>query len=509
MKSIYNNPSELEKSAKEKYCFPDYIMMENAASAMEIVVDSVIQDCKQKISQILIVCGAGNNGADGLALARRLHSKYEVQVLLLAQPKTNEGKTQYLMSQKVGVNFLTQDDFSDFRAKSDCFIIIDCIFGTGFHGNLPADIAKIIEKLNSFQNAIRIACDISSGLKFNSDITVTMGSLKTSLFSDEAKNVSGKIFIADLGIGHADFEKCLSTDTFLLEQCDTNLPFRKEKSSHKGKFGHACIFAGEKSGAAILAAEAALAFGAGLVSLIKSENSNLAQFKISPYLMVSKEIPAKTTAILLGSGLGPEQACENAANFLTSWFTSNKQNANPKTGPACVLDADMMNYPKLKELLTKLNSIENARIIITPHLKELSSFCSICELGTYSVSELSSIETRRQIGLKAAELFPRTAIIMKSANSLISVPTFNSESTNSFCEFFVCADGNQSLAKAGSGDVLAGLCVSLLAQGYDIKKAAIAACESHALASEYDSNGNTLCSEDFSLTAQSLIKNLL
>ena len=74
------------------------------------------------------------------------------------------------------------------------------------------------------------------------------------------------------------------------------------------------------------------------------------------------------------------------------WFTSNKQNANPKTGPACVLDADMMSYPKLKELLTKLNSIENARIIITPHLKELSSFCSICGLGTYSVSELSSIK---------------------------------------------------------------------------------------------------------------------
>nr|MCR5698810.1 NAD(P)H-hydrate epimerase [Treponemataceae bacterium] len=227
MKSIYNNPAELEKSAKEKYCFPEYIMMENAASAMEIVVDSVAQDCGEKIGKVLIVCGGGNNGADGLALARRLNSKYDIQVLLLAQPKTDEGKTQYLMAQKVGVKIC-----SDFSANLTCAddknascagdknascadltcadqscsgttfatgtsIIVDCIFGTGFHGKLPDDISKLIEQLNSCPNAIRIACDISSGLKFNSDITVTMGSLKTSLFSDEAKNASGKIFIAD------------------------------------------------------------------------------------------------------------------------------------------------------------------------------------------------------------------------------------------------------------------------------------------------------------------------
>lgn len=496
MKAIFENSSELEKRVKEKYHFPQYVMMENASSSMEIVLNSVLEDYgygntpNGTKAQVLIVCGKGNNGADGLALARRIHSKYEVFVYLCGNDmKTDEGKTQLDMARQIGVDFISEDEFEKLLLSSRMKIIVDCIFGTGFHGELPEKIAYLINLMNDAQG-VKIACDIPSGLAFKADFTVTMGTLKTSLFSDKAKAVCGEIFIADLGIGHEDFEKCAVPEAFLIENSDISLPFRKQKDAHKGSFGHAVVVSGEKSGAAILASEASVAFGSGLTTIVKSENSNLEQFKISPVLMISDTLPKKTTALLLGCGLGrSEENYEKAENIIEEYVSL--CNAEKKD-VSLVLDADMMYYPNIKELLTRLNKIENAKVVLTPHLKELSSLVHLCGLGEISVSELNSIEERIRIGKAFSDLFPKTAIIMKSANTLI-------------CEgksyaFFVCADGKASLAKGGSGDVLAGLVLSLLAQGYDIKNACITATEMHALSSQQG--------DEFYLTAEDLRKNI-
>ena len=147
----------------------------------------------QKNSSILIVCGSGNNGADGLALARHLFGKFEVFIYLSKDSETKIGKLQEKRVKSIGVNFVNEIFQAD--------IIVDCLFGTGLNKELDENSVFLINSLNSF-NSFKIACDIPSGLNslgqviqtaFKADITITMGALKTALLTDIAKDFVGKI----------------------------------------------------------------------------------------------------------------------------------------------------------------------------------------------------------------------------------------------------------------------------------------------------------------------------
>ena len=478
MKPIFNDTTILEADAKKKFHFPDYVMMENAASAMErlILKQNPLPD------QLFIVCGKGNNGADGIALARKLACKIHSYILLLGAPKTPEAKIQKEMAEACKVDFLTENDFV--AKLSSCKkndVIVDCIFGTGFKGELPAQIKNLILKLNSI-DARKIACDISSGLEFNADITVTMGALKSALFSDKAKAVSGKIITADLGISENLFTKCESPDAYLVEKTDAKLPYRKNKSAHKGNFGHAAVFCGEKSGAGIIAGSASLVSGSGLSSLIKTEKSDISQFKISPELMISDSIPENTTSILIGSGLG-KQNVTKIINKFENWFRNSKK-------AAAVIDADMFYFPELGNLLSELNKIQDAKIILTPHPKELANLSKICGFGEQTTAEI--LEHRFEFGKAFTKKYKNTVLVMKSANTVIAADN----------QLYIISDGCQNLAKAGSGDVLAGIINGLLAQGYSAKDAAITGCELHALAAQ------EIGEEAFFLTPELLIKTI-
>ena len=186
--------------------------MENAASALEREIDGFFctannftlkseSDCPFCTKNVLILCGSGNNGGDGLALARRIYGKYDVKVVLISAPKTDEAKLQQKMAQAVGVEIM---DFSQFEqpalsrqnsnqtvtkpfAKPSFVpaVIVDCIFGTGFHGELPTKVKSLLEQINEnpeYKSSYKIACDIPSALFFKADVTVTMGALKSILY---------------------------------------------------------------------------------------------------------------------------------------------------------------------------------------------------------------------------------------------------------------------------------------------------------------------------------------
>ena len=481
MKAIFSNSQEVETEAKNRYKFPPFIMMENAASAMEDAVKSI--PAPQKV---LILCGSGNNGGDGYALARRLCGKIECLVVALGNPKTEEAIVQRQMAEAAGVTIISEEAFWEAGGAGELEkfnVIVDCILGTGFTGDLRENVEKIVEKLNAL-SAYKIACDIPTGLKFKADITITMGCLKTTLFSDKAKEVCGTVSVADLGIQTCRFEACGTPSAFLIEQGDIKLPFRKNKAAHKGSYGHTAVFAGEKSGAGILAATAALNFGSGLVTLVKTENSNLEQFKITPELMISSTIPANTTSMLIGSGLGSGEAADNALKTVIEWYKSAKS-------PACVLDADLFGNKNISKILQALSDERpDGKIILTPHLKELKNlYVALFPEKQFSVQELSFAEKRIEVGKEITARFPAVTVIMKSANTFIA---HNGES-------FICNNGSQSLAKAGSGDVLAGMTAALLAQGYTAKDAAITAVYVHAAAGASFSEG-----EGFDLTALKL-----
>ena len=282
MQKVFHNPSELEKLAKSKYAIPPFLMMENAARGL---ADFILDFAPESV---LILCGKGNNGGDGYAAARFLQDKCEVTLVSLEAPAAEEAKAQYEMCRLLGIPVTSEKPL-----LKNFSLILDCIYGTGFHGELPEDVKKLLDDVNK-SAAIKVACDIPSGLYFHADYTITMGCQKLALYSDKAKDVCGKILVQDLGFSRDKFEnpvdEPVEATINLIEPSDITLPFRKKRSAHKGSYGHTAVFSGNKGGACILAATAAMKFGSGLTTIINHPGSELSQFKISPELMISEKL---------------------------------------------------------------------------------------------------------------------------------------------------------------------------------------------------------------------------
>lgn len=474
MQKVFANPSQLEALAKQKFGFPDFIMMENAALGLK---NLILEKKSDNQTKCLILCGKGNNGGDGYALARLIKGQLQPLVFSLEAPIAAEAKAQYTMCKKMGLSFITKKALLELLNQYEApqasgLIIVDCLYGTGFKGQLAPQILKIIEAANKTQ-ALRIACDISSGLAFNAHYTLTMGEQKLALYSDKAKAMSGNIIVADLGLERSLFENLMpaATHFHLIEPQDLKLPLRTNKAANKGTFGHTAVFAGEKSGAAIISATAAFNFGSGLTSLIELENSNLKQFKISPELMISPAIPAKTTCLVCGPGLDKSLDC--ALEHISTWIeTSGNKN------PAIVFDAGVFGNEDFINFLQKVQKKTDARIVLTPHLLEFYRFCKSLKIFPKQIVQISvenlaeDPQLKILLGQKINSLFPNVTLVVKSANTFII----------SGGQTYIISDGSPSLAKGGSGDALAGMIASLLAQGYSAKDAAITACEAHALA---------------------------
>lgn len=487
MLNIFDNSSSLELTAKEYYSIPDFIMMENAALALKNCIVPKIKN-----HTVYIFCGKGNNGADGYALARHLQNITEIFIVQIESPSSFEAKAQYQMCKNLSIPIISISTFFETSHQQN-LIFVDCIYGTGFKGELNQSIKNLLTYLNE-QNAIRIACDIPTAMSFKADCTVTMGELKLELFNDFSKDFCGKIIVGNIGINNLLFEKCGEPYTKLLEQTDVKLPFRNTPSANKGNFGHSVIFCGEKCGASILASYAALEFSGGLVSLYKTSVSNLNQYKISPELMVCDSIPEKTNSILLGPGLGTcnFDKLQTEFNEILQWFSlGNKK--------SIVVDADLFSYPLIFEFLSELNANainKDKKIILTPHLKEFSSLLKILskknqKIKFYETKELTNLKTRIDAGKSITSIFPELTLVIKSANTTVIHKD----------ESFICNMGGASLAKGGSGDILAGMILSLLAQGYSSVNAANTAVIAHALA------GTKKGKNDFSLTPKKIINN--
>lgn len=497
MKAIYYDSGIPEKEAKTRYHFIEGIMMENAATALEKAVVTSSKTIDKP--SVLILCGCGNNGGDGFALARRLFDieNYKISVYLASESKSDEAKKQFDIARCIGVRFITK---SENLKLEEYNIFVDCLYGTGFHGIFDLEMQNLIQRVN-LQKGIRIACDIPSGINkagvvltksvqgekvaFCAGKTVTMGALKVALFNDEAKDFVGDIEIAQLGISDVVFEKCAMPDAFLIEQKDVRLPIRIKKSVHKGNFGHVAVVVGEKGGAAVLCGTASLKFGAGFVTCVQLSAGSL-NFLMSPELMINDVFPENTTAVILGSGLGRQ----NEKSFLQSIdFIAKMKNSS------AVFDADFFYYKDIFDILKKLNNIENSRFILTPHPKELFVLAKACNLLCDNLVEKYAVnfvvENRFEIVQVFGKLFPNLVLVSKGANTIIVKNT----------QIFIFDKGTNALAKAGSGDVLAGLCGSLLAQNYDVLEAAKTAVYVHGTSS-------AAFAENFSLTPFNLIRKI-
>ena len=453
MQKLFDEVNSLDKRCYEKFLLSEDLLMEHAASSMA----SYIRENHSSYKSILIVCGSGNNGADGITLARLLHTKFDVKLYLFSSVKSEMAKLQLQRAHALGVNVVDE--------LSNADVIVDCIFGTGLNKPLSKNYENLINTLNSY-NSIKISCDIPSGINnlgqvestaFEADITITMGALKTSLFTDIAKDYVGKIVVADLGIQRNLYE--VDSNKYLLDESDMNLPFRNKKNSHKGSYGHLNVVAGCKKGAGIIASKAAFGFGAGLVSVVCHENLDL------PYhIMQTHFVSENCTAIAIGMGLGKYET-EEIRKIL---------NKNvPK-----IIDADLFYDELICELL-------NQEIVITPHPKEFCSLLKLCEITDIKVEELQN--NRFLYVQMFSKKYPKVTLLLKGANVIISKNE----------KLFVNSFGSAVLSKGGSGDVLSGLIGSLLAQGYDCLDSVITASLAHTMAAKnYDKNNYSLLPTD-------------
>lgn len=436
MLNLYKNTTFLDENANKILGLNNEILMENAASKIEKIVRKKLK----KGAKILALLGSGNNAGDAICALRKLSGDYECLAYKTTQKLNEMLEFQSKIAKSAGVKVI-----SDINQNFDC--IIDGIYASGFKGALSAEISSLLNEINC-KKALKIAVDIPSGIDengnlqnaFKADFTIVMGALKMALFSDASKDFVGKIKVANLGISRHNFE--LPSDMFVLEKSDLSLPFRTKHNAHKGNFGHAYVFCGDMKGASVIAALSANAIGAGLVSIISDENLT----NLSPILMQKKSLN-NAKFLLIGPGLGDKNVDFSAL-----------------CDKILVIDADMCHKSQTISLIKT-----NPNFVITPHPKEFCALLKLAKIAEISVDEL------QQNRFKFARLWSQNfsgVLVLKGANTIIAHND----------KLYVSTFGKPNLAKSGSGDVLSGLILGLLAQHYSPLNAAISGVIAHAFA---------------------------
>ena len=462
-------------------------LMERAASK---VYEWFMKRCKTKEVPVKIFCGIGNNGGDGLALARMLYFSGIIPQVFIVRYSDK-------MSHDCEINFIRlkeetevpmYDIFSedDFPQIYDNDIIIDAIFGSGLNRPIEGFTAELIKYINK-SNAIKIAIDIPSGLILETqnlrnsesqksqqsavngqqpiakvDYTLTFQFPKLAFMFPEYDAFVGKWEVLDIKL-HKDFIDNVETLNFYTTEDVVKPIIRKRtKFSHKGTYGHALLVAGSsgKTGAALLAAEACLRTGVGLLTAHLPKDALLPMLVYLPEAMTSIDksdthcteindiLPY--TAIGVGPGMGKN---EDTVTLL-------KKIIQEATQPL-VLDADALNI--IADNPTWLSFLPD-NTILTPHPKEFDRM-----FGTTNNS-FERLELQRKMSV-----VHNIIIVQKGAHTAITFP-------NGTC--FFNSTGNPGMATAGSGDVLTGIILSLLAQRYTPQEAALLGVYLHGKAGD-------------------------
>ena len=462
-------------------------LMERAASK---VYDWFMKRCKTKEVSVKIFCGIGNNGGDGLALARMLFFTGIIPQVFVVRfsDKMSRDCEMNFNRLKEETETPMYDIFSedDFPLINDKDIVVDAIFGSGLNRNIEGFAAELIKYLND-NNAIRIAIDIPSGLFadggqqsmfiahssqliahsiFKADYTLSFQFPKLAFMFPENDAFVGRWEVLDIGL-HKDFIDNVETLNFYTTE-DMAMPIlrKRTKFSHKGTFGHALLVAGSsgKTGAALLAAEACLRTGVGLLTAHLPKDALLPMQIYLPEAMTSIDksetycteiddiIPY--TAIGVGPGIGKN----------TETATLLKKIIQEATQPL-VLDADALNI--ISENPTWLSFLPD-NTILTPHPKEFE------RLFGKTNDSYERLELQRKMSVTH-----NIIIVLKGAHTAITFP-------NGTC--FFNSTGNPGMATAGSGDVLTGMILSLLAQRYTPQEAALLGVYLHGKAGDDAAN---------------------
>jgi hydroxyethylthiazole kinase-like uncharacterized protein yjeF len=423
-----------------------------------------------------VFCGKGNNGADGLAIARMLASakrKVEVFVIEYTDQSTGEFATNFkrIDTQSFATIHSIKKTTEIKLPKKENTIIIDALIGTGINKPVEGLLAEVIDFINQSGIPV-ISIDMPSGLPCDSNTAsetiIKAGKILsfhapklTFLFADFYQ-YAGDFEILDIGLIRSFTETLPGNYAILTKQIIKNLITSRPKFSHKGTFGHALLLAGskDKMGAALLAAKACLRSGAGLLTThipscgCQSMQTALPEAMVNiddnkDYISAYPHIIAYSAAAI-GPGIGKEKETAQVLKVLIQ-----------ETKTPLVIDADAINI--LAENKTWISFLPSGTVL-TPHPKEFDRLC-----GTHT-SDFERLQTCKEFAFKH-----KLIIVLKGTYTAIVCPDNR---------VFFNSTGNAALAKGGSGDVLTGIILGLMTRGYNPQTASMIGVYLHGLAAD-------------------------
>lgn len=458
MNYVVTNAQMKKAEAECDKSFLSYSMlMQNAGTA---AADYILGHCNEK-TKAVVLCGSGNNGGDGFVIARILReNKIPTEIILAnGEPKTETARGYFDNS--------ALDYSKEERCKAvlgEANLVVDCVFGTGFHGKLPEKISELMELAN--QKPLKFAVDVPSGVDsdtgeydencFKPTHTLVLAAMKKGLINPNCADILGNVALLDIGIK----AECYREYTAVFKDSAEDVLPKRLPSTNKGSFGRLLNIAGSLyyCGAAAMSTKAALRMGTGLctlaapISVVKILASAIHE---TTYLPLSEdengfisencsekiaEILPKMNAVSIGCGLGNSENTRVLTEFVIK---------NAKC--PIIIDADGINSISRNIDVLKARTGDT---VITPHPLEFSR-----------ISGLSVNEIQRD-RISAAKAFSQkygVAVLLKGAYTVIADGK----------EVYVNASGNAALAKGGSGDVLTGIIAAMLAQGVPAVRAAV------------------------------------
>ncbi|MCL2804695.1 MAG: NAD(P)H-hydrate dehydratase [Treponema sp.] len=489
---------KIERLAIEELEIPSILLMENAAIGLVKHCFKALGELKKP--KVSVVCGPGNNGGDGMALARLLHVKgIETNIILAADVnEKGDAAVNYGIIKKLKIPVVSHEHIQSALAASD--LTVDAVFGTGLSRNAQGFFKDLIEMINRYAKYV-ISVDIPSGV--NSDTgrimgcavkaaqTVTFGFAKTGLYLYPGAEYAGEIHIEDISIPSQLLDRVKTNAQFLTDsEAKELLPPRKQRSN-KGSFGKAAIFAGsnEMPGAAALACSAAYVTGAGLVCAYAVSHAASVVHKWQREV-ITRIVPDKdgmfcrdgiaqlaeeinsSGVIVIGPGIG---RCPDVTEFVFELVKIAKA--------PLVLDADA-----LYAVSENVNILKTLKVpcVITPHPGEMSRLTGL------SVSDI--LDNAADTALNFSKEF-NVITLLKDAHTIIANPqgSYNINTT-----------GSNALSKAGTGDVLTGMIAGFIAQGADVFTASILGAYYHGKSGE----AAALSKSNYSVSASCLLDHI-
>ncbi len=461
-----------DENTSTHFHVPELVLMEQAALGFVRELFSLEEREHRHWERALILCGGGNNGADGLAVARLLSQRCRrVAVLLCGEGAGHSTSASYRVQREICEAY-DIPIAPEFPEDQEFDLIVDAVFGTGLSRGVEGALAGILERANA-ADAWRVALDISSGIladsgavpgaAFLADDTITFSFGKLGQFLWPGNERSGAVHIVPIGITEESF---LGTKpgVIALEQGDLALPGRRAHSN-KGTYGRLLVIAGSvnMAGAAVLCALAAYRAGCGLVRVLTAEENRVIIQSALPEAVLStygSRIDEAQTAqelrgadaVVIGPGIGRDR---RAQELLTAVLRCART--------PLVLDADALNLLAENE---KLIAALPERAILTPHLGEMARL------------------TGKSVAFLQEHLCDAAAEFAHKYSAICVLKDFRTVTALPEGPCFLNLSGNPGMATAGSGDVLAGMIGSLLAQGMAAEQAAAQGVLWHGLAGD-------------------------